>query len=370
MAQIDRRPERWLRWVPLSGVTFYVMGAHPKWWHILQGSRQEAVHAVDLYNRAAAERSLEAFVVHLNLAWLYLLHAKYERNKIDYRVKNGRRLVYVDGEPKTWGLAECLSHEFDEKNPVRANIEFFIRIRNKIEHRYEKILAEVVAGKAQALVLNYEESLLMWFGPAESLSASLRFPVFLCTFTPDAITALKKAYKTLPRNVTRFVREYDASLPGQIVDDWHYDFRILLMPQSGPKSEADAVMRFIREDEMTDEQREARDVVQTIVRTKEIEVQNKGKFKPSQVVRQVSEGLGLTFLMHHHVKAWQHFKVRPLTGSDNPKETDNRYCVYDDLHEDYGYTEAWVRFLVRELRDPVVYKRVTGQQSPDTQGQL
>src|SRR5919202_5307358 len=100
------------------------MAARPRWWHILQGSRREALLAVDLYNRAAVERSLEGFVVHMNLAWLYLLHARFKRDGIDYRYRqpNSRRFVRVDdGEIKTWELARCIREAFsDEHNPVRC----------------------------------------------------------------------------------------------------------------------------------------------------------------------------------------------------------------------------------------------------------
>ena len=45
-------------------------------------------------------------------------------------------------------------------------------------------------------------------------------------------------------------------------------------------------MHFVRAEEMTPEQRSARDVVQTIVRTKQVAVQNKGRHKPGGVARQ------------------------------------------------------------------------------------
>jgi hypothetical protein len=49
------------------------MAPRPKWWHKLQASKQEALLAVDLYNRSGESRRLEAFVVHMQIAWLYLL---------------------------------------------------------------------------------------------------------------------------------------------------------------------------------------------------------------------------------------------------------------------------------------------------------
>ena len=39
---------------------------------------------------------------------------------------------------------------------MRCNVEFFSKVRNKIEHRYERLFASAIAGKTQAHVLNYE----------------------------------------------------------------------------------------------------------------------------------------------------------------------------------------------------------------------
>jgi len=81
----------------------------PKWWHQLQAAKNEARLAVDLYNRPTESRSLEGFVVHMHLAWVFMLHAHFLRDGVDfrYREKDGRRFVKVDGEPKTWELAQC-----------------------------------------------------------------------------------------------------------------------------------------------------------------------------------------------------------------------------------------------------------------------
>ncbi len=178
----------------------------------------EALLAVDLYNRAASERSLEGFVMHMHVAWLYMLHARFTRDAVDYayRQPNGR-FVRVDGEVKTWELARCLREAFaDESNSVRCNVEFFIKVRNKIEHRYEQLLAVALAGKTQAHVLNYEETLTGWFGPEESLGDSLRFPVFMSSLTPDAVKALKQVHRKLPKRITAFIREHDAALPSRV----------------------------------------------------------------------------------------------------------------------------------------------------------
>ena len=67
------------------------MARRPHWWHHLQASKQEALLAVDLYNQSRRERRLEAFVVHMHMAWLYLLQARFERDGIDFWYRNEQR---------------------------------------------------------------------------------------------------------------------------------------------------------------------------------------------------------------------------------------------------------------------------------------
>lgn len=50
------------------------MKAH--WRTILDGARDEALLAVDLYNQPRQPRRLEGFLVHMHIAWLYLLQAE------------------------------------------------------------------------------------------------------------------------------------------------------------------------------------------------------------------------------------------------------------------------------------------------------
>ena len=256
------------------------MPGKPNWWHQLQASKQEALLAVDLYNRPGDDRRLEAFVVHMQIAWLYLAQARFGRDGVGYWYRNasGRRIRGSDGEFRTWDLACCLKEVFPALNdPVRRNVEFFVSLRNRIEHRYERLLGPVVAGKCQSLIMNYETALTGWFGVDEGLASRLRFPVFLSTLAGDAIEALKQTYKRLPKRITTFLEDHDASLPDEVTSDHRYDFRVLLIPVTGPKSGADAAMRFVHADDLTDEEREALDLVQTIVRDKQVPVSGKGQ---------------------------------------------------------------------------------------------
>lgn len=79
----------------------------------------------------------------------------------------------------------------------------------------------------------------------------------------------------------------------------------------------------------------------------------------------MSERLGLKFSLYgDHVAAWRHYKVRPDKGAARPELTDERYCVYDEPHSDYLYTDAWIKKLAKDLADPAAFAQVTGR-SPE-----
>lgn len=337
----------------------------PKWWHQLQASKREVLLAVDLYNSVSGDRRLEAFIVHMQIGWLYLLQAKFTRDGVDFweRDQAGRRVRGEDGEFRSWPLRKCLAEEYPNPNhPVRRNVEFFVGIRDKIEHRYADDLEPIVAGKCQSLILNYERCLVEWFGQKEGIADKLRFPVFVSSLSQDAVDALKATYKRLPKRITSYVEEYDDSVAEDVRADQRYDFRVLLIPQTGPKSEADVAMRFVRLEDLPKDQQEKFEVVQTIIRDRQVPVGNLGRYKPSEVCKKVEEGTGYRFSPSWaHVKVWRHFGVRPQDGDPHPESTKSQFCVWDEPHNDYIYTDAWVRKLIKELRDPAKFERIIGK---------
>ena len=104
-----------------------------------------------------------------------------------------------------------------------------------------------------------------------------------------------------------------------------------------------------------------------MVKFKEVPVSNLDVMKPSDVVKKVQQGLGNPkvlrsgkevdkFNLDVHRRCWRKFKIRPPTGSQNPEATDWKFCIYDEMHKDYGYTPAWVKFLVEKLKDEAEFE--------------
>lgn len=330
------------------------MARRPGWWYQLRASKHEALLALDLYNRSTGERRLQAFVVHMQIAWLYLLHARFERDGVDYwyRDRAGRRQRVDGAEFKRWDLARSIRNDYDEWSPVRLNVEFFIGLRNRIEHRYAELLEHLVVGKCQALVLNYEDVLEGYFGTSEGLRDVLRFPLFVGHLTDGAIQAIKDSYTRLPRRLTSYIRDFESGLPEESASDYRYDFRVTLIPQTGAKSEADAAITFVRPEGLTDDQRAQLRDIQAIIRNRLVPTANLGWMRPKDVCRVINEETGLNWSpSSDHARAWRRHRVRPPPGYSTPEETDPRYCAYDTAHADYVYSRAWVEKLVREIRE-------------------
>lgn len=351
------------------------MAPPSKYMQMVEASQDEAQLAVRLYNDPAESRSFEAFIVHMHVAWLYLLHAQFARDKVDCRywrtVGKRKYLERIDGEPKQWELARSVRERWpSDQEPVRANLEFFIGLRNKIEHLYARraqvALTAVLGGQAQALLLNYEEELVAQFGVERSLATRLRFPVFIGSFTTAGEQALLRLRKHLPAALRTYIAAYEASLSQSVANDPRFELRLRVFQELAPKAGPDTLpLQFTRFDDMTDEQKSAVEEAGkkglVVVKERRRPVLGHGLLKPTRAAAEVEAQIPFAFNVAHFTEAWKNLKVRPPYGSAHPERTEEKYCVYDELHKDYGYTEAYIKKLVRECSTEAGFRSVVGK---------
>lgn len=347
------------------------MGRPPAWRRIVQASQGEAAVAVRLYNEPTFPRALEAFVVHMHMAWLYLLQAEFVRDGVEFRFPDTDHKGWfekVDGEHKTWDLAKSVRTRWPDGGAIRTNLEFFVQLRNKVEHRYsggDESVFEAVAGKSHALLLNYEEELTRQFGVKFSMAAILRFPVFIGTFTEPAEQALARLQKSLPAELHKFLSEFDAGISDEIRRDSHYNLRLRILLEAST-SQGDMAIQFDRYEDLTAEQRTAIDqLAQTgrvIVRQQDRPVRNQNLHTATSVISQVSEAIPFIFNSYDFSRAWKNGNVRPSPGAADPKRTKSDFCVYDALHRDYGYTDAFVKHLAKKCSTAKGFRLIVGRE--------
>lgn len=344
------------------------MPARAKWWHILQESRRQACTAIDFYNRSGDKRSYLDFVVHMHLAWQYLLQAECELQKQDYVYRNrqGYALKTKDGDKKTWNLQHCLEWRFlTDTDATRTNVEFFIGLRNKIEHRYQDSLMIATAGQAHAYVINYETEMVAAFGAEHSLSDRLRFPVFVQSLSPTGVKEQLVLRRKLPKAVNGFITGFESKLDKQVRESDRYDYRVLLVPVKGPKSDADTAISFIKAEELTEERRaqmESEGKIGTaLLVEKERSVLHSDELAPAQVVQLLDDSSPFEIKMWNHNELVKRFKVKPMKG-EPAANTERRYCLYDKPWKKYVYTQAWVKKCAEVVATREAYQAAFGKE--------
>lgn len=90
-----------------------------------------------------------------------------------------------------------------------------------------------------------------------------------------------------------------------------------------------------------------------------------GEYSPKQVVKKVNDTIPFTFNMGHFISAWKLNKIRPSEDGSHPERTMEQYCTWDARHGDYGYTEAWVKKLIRECSTREGFRNYIGREPPE-----
>lgn len=332
---------------------------------LLAAAREAALAALRIYNDPSAGFRTETFILLMVVAWNSLLQAILERDDVDclQRDDDGKPIMQ-DGRPKVHDTGRFveLALPGDLMRGVRANLDFFLGLRNRIAHRYLPALDHEVVGEAQAMLLNFESILSDEFGAASALGDRLSVALQLSRFrSSEGDEAIKRAQAKLPPDVMAYLQKHRDDLPDEVIRDPAYSMRVFFVPITANRErQADAVVNFIKPGTTTPELEKALAGMAVVQKPRRVAVASDHLLRPMEVVDRVKARLAFRFTPDTHVRAWKHYKVRPATTAAEKDVTDDRYCLYDRLSKGYGYTEAWVDFLVEELSNPDRYEQVVG----------
>ena len=251
----------------------------------------------------------------------------------------------------------------DQHPPSRKNIEFFLGLRNKIEHRYHPELDPALYGECQAMLMNFEDLVLREFGSDMALLDQVGVALQYSALRPQQqAEALRRLQSATLDDVRDYIQTFRAGLAPEVLESSQYSLRVFLIPklESNPNA-ADLSVEFVPYDPSSPTDMEALQSVTALIREKKVPVASKGLLKPKAVVERVTEVLPFKFTMHTHTQCWKHYEVRPPKDSNNSENTKADFCIYDELAQDYGYTEAWVKYLCRKLAEPDEYQAVVGK---------
>ena len=321
---------------------------------ILDSSIDSALLAVEVYNKPRTTFRSEAFIALMVIAWTRLFHAHFNStigDKYYYKKKNGRYEL-VDGERKSWELSTCIKKQDKLSSSAKKNLEFFIKLRNKIEHRHidRREVDLLIFGECQALLFNYENLLIQLFGREFALNEALVYSLqFSQLRTPSQKKANKSALSKDLSDLTGFVEKYRNSLSDEEYNSQEYSIKLIQIPKISNTNRSDAAVEFVRWDALSEEDKAAYEKITVIVKDKKVKVEgaNVRRLKPSEVVAQVNDKFKTFALTTNlHAVLYKLFRIRPENGAEEPFETNTKYCLYDEPHGDYVYQPEWVDFLV------------------------
>lgn len=334
----------------------------------LEKSRDSALLAIETYNKPAIKFRSGGYIVLMVIAWTSLFHAIFYRNKTKpYRRKKGStRFETKEGDYCYWSLDECLQEYFktDTQNPIRKNLEFFIPLRNKIEHKSLPQIDPDLFAECQAMLLNYDKILEMEFGLEYCIRESLSFSLQLFPSSENLAETIKSNPDA--KKVKAFIEKYRSTLTTNILESGQYSFKAFLLQVANHQSKDALPIQFFRYDQLTEEEKENISKFAVLVKEKEKPVSGKDLLLPAKVVKDVQKALGNPkveryggrkdkFNLDTHTRCWKKYNVRPANGSSNPSATDIRYCIYDEPSGQYRYTKAWVTFLIDKMIDENEY---------------
>jgi hypothetical protein len=315
--------------------------------------------AVEIYNKPRTTFRRQAYISLMMKAWVRLFHAYFNQkigDKYYYKKKNGK-YKRVSGEKKSWELSKCIN-EFNKLEPgylnqsVLANLDFFIKMRNKVEHRYvnNDEIDNILFGECQSLLYNFENLLINFFGEQYSINQNLAFSL---QFSRKRTSLQNKLGKEVlakdALKIKKFIEDYKKTLSQEVFDSQDYSIKLIQIPKISNTSKSDLAIEFVNWSSLNKEDKDNFERLSAIVKDKivKIEAVNVGKLKPSKVLDSVNKEINED-LSHYDLNCLYYiFSIKPTKGEDKSDfETILKFCVFDETHQDYIYTDVWVEFII------------------------
>lgn len=298
---------------------------------LLVKSREAMLSAVQIFNNPSIQFKSETFIVLSNIAWMYLLHAYYRDNNIEYRYfkQNGQNRKFdrtKKGAYKYWELERCLDDRNCPVDPVsKSNLKFLIGLRHEVEHQMTTKIDEYLSARFQACCLNYNNYIKQLFGDSYGIDQYLSFSLQFSTIKEEHADQLRQ-FTDLPPNIASYINDFDDALSADEFNDIKYSYRVLYVPKAvNRKGQADKVIEFIPANSP-----EAEGLNKEYVLVKERE---KRKYLPGNVYGAMQAKGYKKFNAHHHTLLWKEKDAKnPKNGFGT--QVANTWYWYDNWLEE------------------------------------
>ncbi|MDG5497457.1 DUF3644 domain-containing protein [Niveispirillum sp. BGYR6] len=301
-------------------------------------AREAMILAVQIFNSPAICFKTEVFSMLSYVAWTYLMHEYYERRGVRIVGKDDRSLL----------LSQIIDRQdCPLSKGVKDNLRSLKIIRDNVEHKMLGRADKKWFSLFQACCLNFDKSIRELFGEKLTLSHDLSFALQFTKFDFEQASTFN-SYE-IPGYINALDARLIEGMTESQIDDLEYQFRVVYTLDSANKSRSH--FQFIQP-----ESAEGKNIRNVLVQHKLAD--HLYPHKPKDIVDAVKERTGKDFTIHNHTQAWRKLRVRPKKGSLQPENTNKDYCIYHVAHNDYTFSDSWIRRLVDEVSDECKFMEI------------
>ena len=241
------------------------------------------------------------------IAWTRLFHAHFYHTigeKYYYKQKNSIRYEKNDGEKRSWMLKTCINKYKKLGEPEKANLLFFIKLRNKVEHgdiNKENIGLDIF-GECQSLLYNYEKMLVKLFGKGYTLDENLAFSLqFSQTRSEEQKIASKKMLSREITEIKKFIEKYRSTLGEDVFNSQEYSVKLIQIPRilNNPKRNVPAI-EFVKWSNLSEKDKKNYEKLTVLIKNKTVKIEtiNPGKLKAGYVLEKILESTAIKKFSH------------------------------------------------------------------------
>ncbi|WP_291111878.1 DUF3644 domain-containing protein, partial [Flavobacterium sp. UBA4120] len=240
---------------------------------LLESSIDCALLSVELYNKPRAPFRVESFITHMIMAWTRLLQSHFNLTigETYFHKETNGRYKLIDGEKKAWELKTCIQKYGLLSDGVKSNLEFFIKLRNKIEHRTisKDEIGLMIFGECQSLLYNYENELIKLFGAEYAINESLAYSLqFSRIRSVKQIEANKQLLSTEVKEIKDFIEKYRLNIKDDIFNTQEFSVKLIQLPKISNTTRNDLAIEFVNWNSISDEDKKSYEKITALIKDK------------------------------------------------------------------------------------------------------
>ena len=188
--------------------------------------------------------------------------------------------------------------------------------------------------------------------------------MFVQALTPARFDEQRELRRGLPNGIMTFITEFQASLSEDLRSDEKFAYRLLLIPMRGPKTDADMALNFVRQDDLSKEEKEQLLGQQgsVIVAEKYREAVHSDSMLPKLAATKVESGIPFKFSTNDFTVLRKKWEIGPSkSGSKDQLPKSDGFCIYSPAFKQFVYKPSLVTRMVTALDTVDKYRAVFGR---------